>query len=167
MVYSVSCTTRAPRGDEKNGVAYHFLTPEQFEVHVEADAFLEHATVHGNRYGTLKTTVRTAMQAGESVLLDIDVQGAQQVRTSLTSLPEDDPIVRGFVDVFVKPPSMAVLRSRLEGRGEDAAEIIERRLKNASAEMACADAYCYVVVNDDLEKAVRAMCDLLGKEASR
>jgi len=159
IVYSVSCTTRPPRGGEVDGVHYYFLTPEVFEQKVRAGAFLEHAHVHGNRYGTLKQTVREAMAGGRSLLMDIDVQGARQVRAALATLPTTDLMVRGFVDIFVKPPSLEELRRRLEGRGEDAAEVIERRLGNAAAELADAGLYRYQIVNDDLE---RAQCELAG-----
>ena len=166
-MYSVSCTTRPPRGQEVDGVAYCFLSPESFETRVGEGAFLEHATVHGNRYGTLKETVRAAMARGKSVMMDIDVQGACQVRKALATLREDDAMVQGFVDVFIEPPSMAVLRTRLEGRGEDAADVIEQRLKNAAQEMACADAYRFTVVNDALAVALREIHDILDGEAMK
>ncbi len=167
IVYSVSCTTRPPRGEEQDGVAYFFLSPETFEQRVCEDAFLEHATVHDNRYGTLKETVRSAMAAGKSVMMDIDVQGARQVRDALATLPAEDPMVRGFVDVFIQPPSVDVLRQRLVGRGEDSAEVIERRLANAAQEMACADAYRYCVINDDLDTAQAELRDILDREGSQ
>ena len=167
IVYSVSCTTRAPRGEEQDGSAYFFLSPEDFEQRVSEGAFLEHATVHDNRYGTLKETVRTAMSSGKSVMMDIDVQGAQQVRDALATLPADDAMVRGFVDVFIQPPSMDVLRERLEGRGEDAVEVIERRLANAAQEMSCAEVYKYCVINDDLDAAVAEFRGILDREGSQ
>ena len=167
IVYSVSCTTRPPRGEEQDGVAYYFLTPEVFEQRVQDGDFLEHATVHDNFYGTLKETVRSAMAGGKSVMMDIDVQGAAQVRGALAGLPDDDAMVQGFVDVFIQPPSLDVLRQRLEGRGEDAAEVIERRLNNAEQEMACADAYRYCVINDDLDAALAELRGILDREGSR
>ena len=147
-------------------MAYYFLTPELFEERVRAGAFLEHAIVHGNRYGTLKETIRSAMLSGKSVMLDIDVQGAQQVRETLSELPADDAMVLGFVDVFIRPPSMAVLEERLVGRGEDALQVIEQRLANAEREMACMDEYRYCIVNDDLNVAVKELRDILDKEGS-
>ena len=167
IVYSVSCTTRPPRGEEQDGVAYYFLTPDVFEQRVQDGAFLEHATVHDNAYGTLKETVRSAMAAGKSVMMDIDVQGAAQVLETLATLPDDDAMVQGFVDVFIQPPSLEVLRQRLEGRGEDAPEVIERRLNNAEQEMACADAYRHRVINDDLDTALTELRGILDREGSR
>lgn len=164
IAYSVSCTTRAPRGGEVDGVHYHFLTPDAFEQRVQAGAFLEHAQVHGNRYGTLVQTVRQAMQQEKSLLMDIDVQGARQVRAALASLPPTDLMVRGFVDIFIHPPSLEELRRRLEGRGEDAAAVIERRLANAAAELADAGLYRYQLVNDDLGRAQRELADIIRKE---
>ncbi|MBT3191782.1 MAG: guanylate kinase [Verrucomicrobia bacterium] len=167
ITYSVSCTTRCPRGEEVDGGAYYFLTSETFEVRAARGEFLEHATVHGNRYGTLKETVRSAMTAGKSVMMDIDVQGARQVRDALAGLSPDDAMVRGFVDIFIQPPSMLVLRERLEGRGEDAADVIERRLENAAQEMACAEDYRYTVVNDDLAMAQSEIREILNREVTQ
>jgi guanylate kinase len=164
IAYSVSCTTRAPRGGEVDGVHYHFLTPDAFERRVQAGAFLEHAKVHGNRYGTLMLTVRQAMQQGKSLLMDIDVQGARQVRAALASLPPTDLMVNGFVDIFVHPPSLEELRRRLEGRGEDAAAVIEQRLANAATELADAGLYRYQLVNDDLGRAQRELAAIIRKE---
>jgi guanylate kinase len=164
IAYSVSCTTRAPRGGEVDAVHYHFLTSEAFEQKVQAGAFLEHARVHGNRYGTLMQTVRGVMQQGKSILMDIDVQGARQVRAALATLPPADLMVQGFVDIFIHPPSLEELRRRLEGRGEDAAQVIEQRLANAAAEIADAGLYRYQLVNDDLGRAQRELADIIRKE---
>ena len=166
IAYSVSCTTRAPRGGEVDGRSYHFLTPGDFEAHIAAGDFLEHAWVHGNRYGTLKETVRQAMARGLSVLMDIDVQGARQVREALAALPPDDLMARGFVDIFVHPPSMRVLRERLVGRAEDSPGVIAQRLRNAESEVAEAGAYRYQMVNDDLETACGNLRGIIGKEQS-
>jgi len=165
IVYSVSCTTRRPRGNEVDGVDYHFLTPQQFEAKVRQGEFLEHATVHGNRYGTLKESVRSAMNAGKSVMMDIDVQGAEQVRSALAELPPDDAMVQGFVDIFIMPPSMEELRRRLVGRGEDEPEVIEKRLQNAGREMAAAGSYRYKIINDDLDTALAEFADIIDKES--
>jgi len=112
IVYSVSCTTRAPRGGEVDGKNYFFMTPAAFEEKVRAGAFLEHALVHANHYGTLKEKVRTTMQQGQSILMDIDVQGARQVRDALASLPPNDLMSCGFLDIFIQPPTLEVLRAR-------------------------------------------------------
>jgi guanylate kinase len=165
IVYSVSCTTRKPRGQEVDGVDYNFLTPDAFDERIKSGDFLEYATVHGNSYGTLKDTVRSAMDAGKSVMMDIDVQGAAQVREALRKLPVDDAMRRGFVDIFIEPPSVEELRSRLTGRGEDAPDVIEQRLKNAESEMASAGLYKYTVVNDDLDLAFSELSEILKKEA--
>ncbi len=164
IIYSVSCTTRAPRGSELDGVDYNFLSPADFASRVEAGDFLEYATVHGNSYGTLKETVRSAMAVGKSVMMDIDVQGACQVREALKELPDDDAMVVGFVDLFIEPPSMEELRERLEGRGEDEQDVIEKRLQNAAEEMSCADAYKYTVVNDNLDEACDEIVGIIEKE---
>ena len=157
LVYSVSCTTREPRGEEEDGVDYHFLTQERFDELVARDAFLEHATVHGNSYGTLIQPIRDAFAHKLSVLLDIDVAGAAQVRARLASLPPDDPIRGGFTDIFILPPSLEELRRRLVTRGEDSPETIEKRMKNATGEMARANEYRFKIVNDDLEIAYKEL----------
>ena len=156
-VYSVSCTTRAPRGEEKDGVAYHFLSDEEFLRRVAAGEFLEHALVHGHYYGTLKSAVEGPLAEGRWVVLDIDVAGAAQVRARLASLPPDDPIRGGFTDIFILPPSLEELRRRLVTRGEDSPETIEKRMKNATGEMARANEYRFKIVNDDLEIAYKEL----------
>jgi len=153
MVYSVSCTTRPTRGNEVDGEDYFFLSDEQFEAHVKDDAFLEHALVHGHRYGTLRETVRMALEDGSHVLMDIDVQGAKQIRDAVRAAGPDDLLRRGYIDIFVRPPSIDALRARLENRAEDTAEVIEARLEAAEREMKQMGEYRYIVVNDDLEQA--------------
>ena len=153
IVYSVSCTTRAPRGEEKDGVAYHFLTDEEFLRRVDAGEFLEHALVHGHRYGTLKSAVEGPLAEGRWVVLDIDVAGAAQVREIVRGMPEDAPLRRGFLDLFIDIPSIEELRRRLEKRGEDAPEVIETRLRNAEGERARKGEFAAIVVNDDLATA--------------
>ena len=165
MVYSVSCTTRAPRGEEQDGTDYHFVTEEQFRRRAEDGEFLEFAQVHGYYYGTLAQTVRQALAAGHHVLLDIDVQGVDQIREALMLLDEEDPLHQGFVDIFIAPPSLAALRQRLEGRAEDTAEVIERRMGNAELEMARAGEYDYCVVNDELDKAFGHLKTIIAKES--
>ncbi len=166
VVYSVSCTTRAPRGGEIDGQSYHFLSQADFQRRVAAGDFLEYAEVHGNWYGTLRQTVEDAMQQGRSIVMDIDVQGAQQFRERLAQLPDDHVIRKGFVDIFIQVPSMDELRRRLETRGEDAADVIEKRLANAQRETAAAADYRYTIVNDDFDRAVEALLDIIDKEQS-
>lgn len=161
ITYSISCTTREPRGMEEDGVDYFFLSKETFQDYVKDGKLMEHATVHGNFYGTPADPVRTAIAEGQSVLMDIDVVGAEQVRNYVATLPEGDPLREGFVDVFIEPPSMEELRRRLFGRGEDAPEVIEVRLNNAAGEMARAGEFAYRVVNDELDLAYRRLRDIL------
>lgn len=155
--FSISCTTRPPRGQEQDGVDYHFLTPADFDARVERGEFLEYATVHGNSYGTLKRSLTDAMAAGRDVLLDIDVQGAALVRKVLAAMDPAEALVDAFLDVFVAPPSMDELKRRLIGRGTDAADVIQKRLDKAQDEMDQQDLYGHVVVNDDLEQAYAAL----------
>jgi guanylate kinase len=140
---SVSATTRAPRPGERNGVDYHFLSDEEFERLAAAGELLEHATYSGRRYGTPRSEVEPRLRDGRSVVLEIEVQGARQVRESM---PE-------AVQVFIAPPSSGALRERLEGRGTDDSEEIERRLGVAEEELAARGEFGHVVVNDDLERA--------------
>jgi len=140
---SISATTREPREGEVDGRDYHFLTATEFDRRVEAEDFLEFATYSGNRYGTLRSEVRKRLDAGHSVVLEIEVQGARQVRAAM----------RESIQVFIAPPDPAVLRERLESRGADAAEAIDARLEVAEIELAAQDEFAYRVVNDDLERA--------------
>lgn len=140
---SVSMTTRAPRGAEQDGVHYHFVSQERFAELVAAEAFAEHATVHGNRYGTSKAVVEEELRLGNSLLFDIDFQGAE----SLLAYRSD------AVAVMVFPPSMEVLEKRLRGRGTDSDEVIARRLQAARAEMAHFPSFHHLVINDDLDAA--------------
>lgn len=148
---SVSCTTRAPRDGEVDGKDYHFLTPELFE-HMEAEGgFLESAEVFGHRYGTPRANIERTLAEGRDVLLEIDVQGAMQIKERF---PE-------AVLVFIKPPSEEELRRRLTSRGTETEEQIRERLGKAQAEIAQADNYDYVVVNDDLAGALAEIGGIL------
>jgi guanylate kinase len=167
IVYSISCTTREPRGEEEDGLDYHFLTKERFEELLAEDAFIEHAAVHGNYYGTLKAPIAEVLAEGNSMILDIDVQGAAKVREYVRSLPNTDAMKIGYVDIFINPPSLEELRDRLEGRGTDAPAVIEKRLANAEGEMARAGEYMYRVVNDDLGVCYRRLCDLIDALSGR
>ena len=144
LVFSVSATTRAPRPGEINGVHYHFVSNEEYDKLVADGAFVEYATVHGNRYGTLRSEVYQRLERGENVVLDIDVQGALNVIAS----------EKEKVSIFILPPSMKVLRERLTGRGTETPEAIERRLHNAIWELSQKDHYEYKVINDDLMQTV-------------
>ena len=167
IVYSISCTTRPPRGDEEDGLDYHFLDKDRFEELIGENAFIEYASVHGNYYGTLKAPIEEVLAEGNSMILDIDVQGAAKVREHVRALPDSDPLKIGYVDIFVNPPSLEELRSRLEGRGTDSREVIERRLANAEGEMARAGEYMFRVVNDDLGMCYKRLCDLIDALSGR
>ena len=167
MTYSISCTTRAPRGDEKNHKHYHFLSRKEFCEQVDRGEFLEHAEVHGNFYGTLQSTVRQALSDGEDLIMDIDVQGAAQIRTACAQLPADDPLRKSFVDIFIAPPSMEELRRRLCGRATDAEEVIEKRMQNAEAEMEERRLYQHLIINDDIESAVEKLVGVIHAERKK
>jgi len=140
---SISATTREPREGEVDGRDYHFLSREEFDQRVEREDFLEFATYSGNRYGTLRTEVQRRLAAGHSVVLEIEVQGARQVRAAM----------RESIQVFIAPPDPTVLRERLDARGTDSAAAIDSRLEVAEQEMAAQDEFAYRVVNDDLGRA--------------
>ncbi len=165
MIRSISCTTRAPRGAEVDGKDYCFLTQAEFNRRVAAGQFLEHATVHGNQYGTLRSTVEEGLKSGKDVLLIIDVQGAAAVRTAAAAL--GGILAKSYVDVFISPPSVQALRERLQKRGEDAAEVIERRVLNAQGEIARQREYHYQVVNDDLDQAYAELRAIVKFEHER
>ena len=148
---SVSATTRAPRPGERDGVEYHFLSDEEFERMSRAGDLLEHATYSGRRYGTPRSEVEPRLADGRSVVLEIEVQGARQVRESM---PE-------AVQVFIAPPSAETLRERLVGRGTDPPEEIERRLGVAEEELRARGEFGHVVVNDDLERATDELVNLV------
>ncbi len=167
IVYSISCTTRAPRGEEEDGLDYHFKTKERFEELIRENAFIEYAKVHDNYYGTLKSPIVEVLAEGNSMILDIDVQGAAKVRDHVRSLPNNDPLKIGYVDIFILPPSMEELRERLEKRGTDAPAVIEKRLANAEGEIARADEYMFKVTNDDLAICYKRLCDLIDAMSGR
>lgn len=153
--YSVSCTTRAPRPGERDGVDYHFLSRHEFDQKASHGEFAEWAEVHGNRYGTLRSAIREVMDSGKHVMLDIDVQGARQVTAAF---PES-------VTIFIVPPSVEVLTARLLGRKSESEEALALRLRNARSELLEAERYQYVVENDDLEHAVQRVSAILDQEA--
>lgn len=165
LCYSVSCTTREPRVNEEDGVDYHFLPVESFKRMIAEGAFLEHALVHDNYYGTLKQPVYDVLREGQCMLLDIDVEGAGQIRETVRNLSAGDPLRIGFIDIFISPPSIADLKDRLEGRATDSSEVIAKRLRNAEKEMARAGEYMFRVTNDDLDVAFRRLCDIINTKA--
>jgi guanylate kinase len=153
---SVSATTRRPRPGEVDGRDYHFLDPAEFDRRARSSEFLEHATYSGNRYGTLRSEVERRLRAGRSVLLEIEVQGARQVRAAM---PE-------AVLVFIAPPDAAALRQRLEARGTDSSEAIEERLRVAELELAARQEFPHVVVNDEIERATIELEHIVRDELS-
>lgn len=158
LSFSVSCTTRSPRAGEVDGREYYFLTPEEFEEKVRRGEFLEYAGVFSRRYGTLKSEVLSRVEAGEQVLLDIDVQGAKQIRAAAETSPE---LARSVHFVLIAPPSLEILESRLRGRGSESEEQLALRLGTARSELANYRLYDYVVVNDDLEQATADLAAVL------
>ncbi len=158
-VFSISATTRPPRGAERDGVDYHFVTPPRFAELVVAGAFAEWAEVHGQRYGTLRSTVEEALSAGRIALFDIDVQGGSQIKAAWP---------HQTATVFILPPTVAELERRLRGRSTDSDEVIRRRLDAARVEVAQGLAtYDYVVVNDDVEPALAQLRAIAAHERAR
>jgi guanylate kinase len=155
VVFSVSATTRKPRPGEVDGRDYHFLDVAEFRKRIERGEFLEHAEVYGNLYGTLRAPMRAALEQGRVYLLEIDVQGANQLR----ALGEPG------VYVFIAPPDFEELRKRLKGRGTESPEVLERRLHKAEDEWRERVRYDHVVVNDDLARAVGEIRALVGLDA--
>lgn len=141
---SISHTTRAPRGQERNGREYFFVSLDEFEAMVQADAFVEWALVHGQRYGTSKKAIEDRIAHGADIILEIDFQGAVQIKR----------IYPNAVTVFILPPSREELRARLEKRGEDSPEVIGLRMKNAEIEMAQVNKFDFVIINDLFERAL-------------
>jgi guanylate kinase len=158
---SISATTRPPRPGERDGVEYYFLDSSEFERRVAAGEFIEHAAYAGHLYGTLRSEVEPRLEQGTSVVLEIEVQGARQIRETL---PE-------AVQVFIAPPSPDVLRKRLEGRATDRPEEIERRLAAAGEELEAREEFAHVIVNDDVDRATNELVELvqgqLAEQASR
>jgi guanylate kinase len=154
---SVSATTRKPRPGEREGVDYHFMTPEEFTARVAAGDFVEHATYSGNMYGTLRSELERHVAAGAPVVLEIEVQGARQVREAI---PE-------AVAVFIAPPSLDGLRTRLIGRGTDGPEEVDERLRTAERELEARPEFGYVVVNDRLEDATGELVEIVRSELPR
>ena len=145
LAFSISCTSRPPRGTEQNGVEYFFLTPEEFRQRIDNDEFLEYEEVYEGRfYGTLKAQVERQLEAGQNVVFDVDVKGGVNIKNYYGD---------EAMSLFIQPPSIAELRKRLEGRGTDAPEVIDQRIARAEFELTFADKFDKIVVNDDLARA--------------
>lgn len=145
MHFSISCTTRAPRGTEQNGVEYFFISPAEFKEKIAKDAFVEYEEVYKDKYyGTLRSQVTEMTENGQNVVFDIDVKGGCNIKRQYGNKA---------LSIFIQPPSIEELRRRLEGRATDAQEVIEQRLSKASYELTFAEKFDIVIVNDDLEKA--------------
>jgi guanylate kinase len=157
LLFSISYTTRTPRGREVQDQAYHFISRKEFEASLECDEFLEHAEVFGNYYGTHRGILERAQAEGRDLLLDIDVQGERQLKSK----------VPDAVTIFVLAPSRLELEKRLRARSEDSEEVIARRLDGAAAEIRNYGAYEYVVVNRDLERSVDALASIVKAERVR
>lgn len=157
LEFSISYTTRALRGSEQNGKQYHFVTREKFEQMIRAGEFLEHANFDGNYYGTARTFLKEAGLKGNDLLLDIDVQGAEQIKRNLTDA----------VSIFVLPPDRKTLEWRLRNRSEDAEDVINRRLVTASREIENYDKYDYILINDKLEESIESLQAIVLSERLR
>ncbi len=152
LSFSISHTTRAPRVNERHGVDYFFITPELFKIRIKQNAWAEWAEVHGNYYGTSRAFITESLEQGHSLLLDIDVQGARQIRKAYPRA----------VTIFIKAPSVEILEERLRKRGTDTDEVIARRLENALHEMADLPLFQHVIVNDDVDTAARKMAAVIA-----
>jgi guanylate kinase len=153
LVLAISATTREPRPGERDGVEYHFLDGDEFDRRVDAGEFVEHADYSGRRYGTLRSELERGLETGAAVVLEIEVQGARQVREAIPDA----------VAVFIAPPGEAALRDRLTGRGTDSEQQIERRLQTAREELAAKDEFRHVIVNDDLGRAADELTALVDR----
>ena len=159
LAFSISCTSRAPRGTERNGVEYVFLSPDEFKEKIAAGEFLEYEEVYKNRYyGTLKAQVERQSEAGQNVVFDVDVKGGVNIKKHYGSRA---------LSIFIQAPSIEALRARLEGRGTDSQEAIEARLAKASYELTFASQFDHIVVNDDLSKAQEEAYRLISSFLSK
>ena len=154
MAFSISCTSRAPRGTEQNGVEYFFLTPEEFKKRIKADEFLEYEEVYTDRfYGTLKSQVEKQCDAGQNVVFDVDVKGGCNIKKHYGSKA---------ISIFIMPPSIEELRRRLESRATDAPGVIDQRIARAEFEIGFADKFDKVVVNDNLDKEKNEVLEIIN-----
>lgn len=157
LAFSVSYTTRAPRGNERPGESYHFISREEFQARLDRDEFLEFAEVFGHYYGTHRSVLVEAQAAGRDLVLDIDVQGARQLKEKIPDA----------VSIFILAPSREVLEQRLRARSEDSAKVIERRLREAAEEIRNYHAYDYVLINDEVESSVATLSAIVRAERVR
>ncbi len=155
LAFSISCTSRAPRGTEQNGVEYFFLSPEEFRARIDNQEFLEYEEVYEDRfYGTLKAQVERQLEQGQNVVFDVDVKGGCRIK---------DYYGDRALSIFIQPPSIEVLRQRLVNRGTDAPEVIEDRIARAAFELTFADRFDHVVVNDDLKVAEQETLNVVNE----
>ena len=158
LQFSISCTTRSPREGEKHGREYYFMSDDEFNTKLSAGEFLEHATVFKHSYGTLRSEVVSRIERGEEVLLDIDVQGAKQIRQAAQS---DETIRNAAVFILIAPPSLKALEERLTARNSESAEQLKLRLDGAAGELRNFRVYDYLVINDELESAAADLINIL------
>jgi guanylate kinase len=164
MARAITCTTRAPRSGESDGVDYYFLDATSFLKRVQAGNFLEHATVYGNSYGTLKSEVMGKLRQGRDVLLNVDVQGAAAIRAHSE---EDAELKKALVSVFLTPPSLAVLEQRLAKRATDSPAVIQKRLSVARQEVAQWKNFDYLLISDSIQEDLRRMMAIVDAEKMR
>jgi len=164
MTRAITCTTRPARAGEKDAVDYFFLDASTFLRRVQAGHFLEHATVYGNSYGTLRSEVLDKLRSGKDVLLNIDVQGAASVRDCVQS---DDDLQRAFVSVFLTPPTLEILESRLKKRGQDSPAVIQKRLSVARQEIAQWKHFDYLIISTTIQEDLRRMVAVIEAEKMR
>jgi len=158
--FSISCTTRNPREQEKDGIDYHFISTEQFQQYIKDDKFLEYAKVHNNYYGTLKKEIEKNLKNGVDTILDIDVQGQRLIRKQI----KNTPIEQYAIFIFFAPPKFAVLQNRLQKRGTDNNKTIQTRLRNAHQELQAWQEYDYLIINDTVENATNNLKSILNSQ---
>ncbi|HUV50378.1 MAG TPA: guanylate kinase [Anaerolineae bacterium] len=151
ITFSISCTTRKPRNGEQDGIDYYFITKEEFKRKIENNKWAEWAEVYGNFYGTSAEFLDTCLSSGKSILLDIDVQGTIQIKKRY---PDS-------ITIFIMPPSLEALKTRLESRGTDTRQVIEKRLEAAKKEIEKKDLYRHVIINDQLSRAVSELIEII------
>ena len=164
MTRAVTCTTRPPRAGERDGADYYFLDAASFDKHVEAGDFLEHATVYGNSYGTLKAEVLGKLRQGKDVLLNVDVQGAATIQEKTREVPE---LKRALASVFLTPPSLSIVEERLRRRGTDSPAVIQKRLSVARQEIAQWKHFDYLLLSASIDEDLRQMLAIIEAEKMR